>query len=1501
LSSSKLTAVLLLPLVAAACHKGAPADFAPQVSRVDPAGGPSEVDTAIVISGEHFYARGVQSLSAHGGVRVDDGYTATLDGVPLRKVVRVSDTELHAVVPSGLASGVHALIVESPLGQTATLPRGWVASDLPPAQLVVTPKAPAQVSKGQSFTVALEVRNAGGAAALQVSPSTPELTGTGAATMSGAAPAPQDIPGGESRIFSFAMVAAQAGTISVSAKASGVDEVSLRPVDAPAASGQFLVQERPALDAVAQAPAQLIVSVGQTISLSLVVTNSGSATAVATSFPAPTVGPNLQLVSSPGPQDIPGAMGTAIFTWTYQAAQPGFDSPAIDGGAGADANDGTPIPVPATVWPQMVVQVPAQLSVSQSAATPIPAKVSVGQTFSVTITVNNTGEAAALKVLPSIVLQPAGTPVVTTTGTAPVATDIGAGAAAVFTWKLKAIAAGSFSLAFGATGSDANSGSPVPSVPSVSFPVLVQTPAKFTNATLTASPVQVSTGQSVQLTLVATNTGEATAINAAPFGSTTFISDPNVVGQTARFGPAPAAQSVAGGATATWVWTAAIDKAGGPVHFIVNGGGFDQNSGGFAGFPQSTSNQFTVFNGASLTMSTTLSATTLSSGQDVTVSADVNNSGDVAANGVAPRITVSGTATAVPTNSPTTQTIAAQTTATFQWTFHVTGTGTVSFAVNAQGTDNLSGLLVSTAANTGIVRVQLPAALTATVQLPAQLNVGQSTSLIYKVTNTGQAAAKGVIATATGGGVADQTLAASPPDIAPNATATFTFPYQAGAAGTLDLTVSASGTDSNSGATVSVGPDAASAVVQTPASLAMDITGLPATVNVSQSLQATVTVTNSGDSAASVSIPAPTVAGAGAASATPTSFAPRAVPGHGNVTVVFLFTPSTSGSITLTANASGTDSTDRNSVIATPKSSSSVLVQTPSQISATLAIPQTLPLGDTFTASMTVFNSGEATVNLQVPAQPSVAAISTGTATLLSGPTAGSAVALLGQSATLLTWIFTASTEGTLQLDTQISGTDANDLASRSAATSTGTSPIAEAVAMAADPFGDGTTFASLASFSSELWLGPSASGDGAVRMNGDGSGTQQVLWQLEHPTAAKNTSYTGVAAHTIGSKGCVSGSVQCGPDNESGRGLFFSSVVSGTEWLGLTGAHVNTGADYPRYVYLTNRNFVPAGAYTDLAYSDLGGSAPTSATNVTSAVAFHNQLYVGFQDSGGPALEVMSAMPSLPGAGASASDMGASIMPGIGGTSTAMIDSMAVFGPSTGDTLYLANANGFTRTSNPSPGQCTAGLLGLGLFGSCGDWADSTPSAAAYAAKTSLTTNKTSDLEPADRAAPAMATFNGRLYAARNTAAGPQLWACTPSSGTQCRPGDWSLAAANSVGDSQLTQFNDPANAAITLLAATSQHLYVGFDNATRGVVIYRAATLALDISQFHGRLDGPAVDPACTGPGASCPGFGGDGLGLGATRIFDGKVFNLSGAENLYVAAGTGTTPVRVYRATR
>ena len=78
--------------------------------------------------------------------------------------------------------------------------------------------------------------------------------------------------------------------------------------------------------------------------------------------------------------------------------------------------------------------------------------------------------------------------------------------------------------------------------------------------------------------------------------------------------------------------------------------------------------------------------------------------------------------------------------------------------------------------------------------------------------------------------------------------------------------------------------------------------------------------------------------------------------------------------------------------------------------------------------------------------------------------------------------------------------------------------------------------------------------------------------------------------------------------------------------------------------------------------------------------------------------------------------------------------------------------------------------------------------------------------------------------------------------------------------------------------------------------MVLYRTSKPgALAISDFTGRFDA-----SCSVSG-TCQGFGGNGLGTGATRIFDGKAFTISGAESLYLAAGDGANPVQIFGVVR
>jgi hypothetical protein len=193
------------------------------------------------------------------------------------------------------------------------------------------------------------------------------------------------------------------------------------------------------------------------------------------------------------------------------------------------------------------------------------------------------------------------------------------------------------------------------------------------------------------------------------------------------------------------------------------------------------------------------------------------------------------------------------------------------------------------------------------------------------------------------------------------------------------------------------------------------------------------------------------------------------------------------------------------------------------------------------------------------------------------------------------------------------------------------------------------------------------------------------------------------------------------------------------------------------------------------------------------------------------------------------------------------------------------------------------------GDSGESGDWAVATPSATAYTAKTSRNTTKLANLEPVDRAFPQFAAFGGQLYAGRNTTTGPQLWACNPALGTnaqRCEPADWRLVAANSTGDTRLTQFDNPNLTSITLVAATPTHLYVGFDG-TNGVQVFRTANpAATSRADFTGRLGCSAASHPAT-----CAGIGGAGLGTPSdTRILDGKALAFGSDSAVWLTVGDG-----------
>src|SRR5207248_5994674 len=149
------------------------------------------------------------------------------------------------------------------------------------------------------------------------------------------------------------------------------------------------------------------------------------------------------------------------------------------------------------------------VSLSQSAS---PAQVSAGlQRVQVTLTATNTGGATLQLGSPSAPsVQTSGTAgAALATSPAPGGATLAAGAQQSFTWTYDVSGSGTLTFSASASGTDANSGTAVLALAAVESAVTVQKPASLSLAA-SLDNATVSAGlQQLQLTLQATNPGEA--------------------------------------------------------------------------------------------------------------------------------------------------------------------------------------------------------------------------------------------------------------------------------------------------------------------------------------------------------------------------------------------------------------------------------------------------------------------------------------------------------------------------------------------------------------------------------------------------------------------------------------------------------------------------------------------------------------------------------------------------------------------------------------------------------------------------------------------------------------------------------------------------------------------------------------------------------------------------------------------------------------------------------
>jgi hypothetical protein len=733
-----------------------------------------------------------------------------------------------------------------------------------------------------------------------------------------------------------------------------------------------------------------------------------------------------------------------------------------------------------------------------------------------------------------------------------------------------------------------------------------------------------------------------------------------------------------------------------------------------------------------------------------------------------------------------------------------------------------------------------PAALTLTATPPTMARVGVELAISQTISNIGGMAALGVAAGAAVLSGPDATLL--PPtetlDLPAGAGHVFTWRIRPNQPGVLRIDLPIAGVDEID-RTPLVARTTTSVTVTTAPLLVATAQPAPASAPVGMLVPLAIDVSNQGG-ADVLGLQLTDPAGSAIVRVVSSPLA-QDVPAGATRTFEWTVQGTATGTATLGTSGSGTDSVTGAPVPSPPVQWQPITFQSGGALTATLTIPPGVPRSELFNVTLAVTNPG---ANLARAVQP-VASLS-GTATAASIATKPAAADIApGQTVTFNWTVRAGNLAGTLQIDAGASGTDAVSGGFVSVAMSK-SMEVADVAFVANDPFGDAalSTFASVFAYAGRVYFGPSADGRRAMRVKLDGTGaeTVQLGFQTDSGNVTNLVSPTPAAFPSLGSFGCAPNTLACGPDNEDGRGLLTPFTSGSQEWLFAGGGRQSAAI---RHAYATtDTTAAPAFGFARLTNSALDAAA----RGATAAAALGTTLYVGVANGGGLGVPGIVPIAQPFGAMNAAALVPQPFLASAPGA-TGLVDAMVVHN----GVLYAASAGGCVRYD--------------------GLWASCTPSAAQWSGLTPITTTKSSDFVPADKAVPQMSVFSGRLYLARNTTSGAQIWVCAS---TACGPLDWTLFAPNAAGN--LTLFDtSPSLATISLLTASTQHLFVGFD-APAGAAVYRSKN-----------------DP----PTGFAP-FGTPGFGAGVTQILDGRAVTLS-REQVYVTAKTPTGPVQVFRFAR
>ncbi len=226
-------------------------------------------------------------------------------------------------------SGRWLIRVENPAGTVVYMQTTFDVNT--PAYLVSELSVPDSLITGQSFSISHIVTNAGQSDAVGVVPTVPAITGGGTVlSLTGPSPSAWEIPGGESRTFTYNAIAGNAGRFWVRANAQGTIQGSAETVTSASAGSNISTIRTELMQSHLVVASATMVNRGQTnLALMGALINSGTADLVIASMSprflkgASDVSSNYSstLISPALPATVPGISFPPWWNTAYQYRQ----------------------------------------------------------------------------------------------------------------------------------------------------------------------------------------------------------------------------------------------------------------------------------------------------------------------------------------------------------------------------------------------------------------------------------------------------------------------------------------------------------------------------------------------------------------------------------------------------------------------------------------------------------------------------------------------------------------------------------------------------------------------------------------------------------------------------------------------------------------------------------------------------------------------------------------------------------------------------------------------------------------------------------------------------------------------------------------------------------------------------------------------------------------------------------------------------------------------------